>query len=174
MGKILGGFDLVNNLRGKAEGLLGIQEAIKCVAPSTANVKASIWCLGKGPMNMPGVAGEAIMSAANAAQSIQEAAAAPGGVLGSLLGYGQFDFMNSDVSSPNYTGECKASPPSNCRGMEIKLFGSDGEGALAEPIIGALVGDALAQQTGSLIGIKLTNPGQGYTCLLYTSPSPRD
>ena len=163
VGKILGGFDLVNNLRGKAEGLLGIQEAIKCVAPSTANVKASIWCLGKGPMNMPGVAGEAIMSAANAAQSLQEAAAAPGGVLGSLLGYGQFDFMNSDVSDPNYTGECKASPPSNCRGMEIKLFGSDGEGSLAEPIIGALVGDAFAQQTGSLIGIKLTNPGQGYT-----------
>ena len=26
-----------------------------------------------------------------------------------------------------------------------------------------LLGDALAQQTGSLIGIKLTNPGQGYT-----------
>ena len=78
VGKILGGFDLVNNLRGKAEGLLGLQEAIKCVAPSTAN-KSSIWCLGKGPMNMPGVAGEAIMSRlANAAQSIQEAASAPG------------------------------------------------------------------------------------------------
>lgn len=163
VGKILGGFDLVSDLRGKAEGLLGLQEAIKCIAPSTANVKSSIWSLGKGPMNMPGVTGEAIMAAANAAQSLQEAAAAPGGVLGSLLGFGQFDFMNSDVSSPNYTGECKASPPSNCRGMEIKLFGSDGEGSLAEPIIGALVGDALAQQTGSLIGIKLTNPGQGYT-----------
>ena len=25
------------------------------------------------------------------------------------------------------------------------------------------MGDAFAQQTGSLIGIKLTNPGQGYT-----------
>ena len=98
VGKILGGFDLVNNLRGKAEGLLGIQEAIKCVAPSTANVKSSIWCLGKGPYEYASVAGEAIMAAANAAQSIQEAASAPGGVLGSLLGYGQFDFMNSDVS----------------------------------------------------------------------------
>ena len=47
--------------------------------------------------------------------------------------------------------------------MQIKVFGSDGQGSIAEPIIGALVGDALAQQTGSLIGIKLTNPGQGYT-----------
>ena len=163
VGKILGGFDLVSDLRGKAEGLLGIQEAIKCVAPGTANMKTGIWCLGKGPMNMPGVTGEAIMAAANAAQSLQEAAAAPGGVIGSLLGVGQFDFMNTNVSDPNYTGDCKASPPSNCRGVQIKLFGADGEGSLAEPIIGALVGDAFAQQTGSLIGIKLTNPGQGYT-----------
>ncbi|MBD73911.1 MAG: hypothetical protein CMM96_00225 [Rickettsiales bacterium] len=163
VGKILGGFDLVNDLRGKAEGLLGIQEAIKCVAPGTANMKTNVWCLGKGPMNAPGVTGEMIMAAANAAQSLQEAAGAPGGVLGSLLGFGQFDFMNTDVSDPNYTGDCKASPPSNCRGVQIKLFGADGEGSLAEPIIGALVGDAFAQQTGSLIGIKLTNPGQGYT-----------
>jgi hypothetical protein len=163
VGKILGGFDLVSDLRGKAEGLLGIQEAIKCVSPGTANMKTGVWCLGKGPINMPGITGEAIMAAANAAQSLQEAASAPGGVLGSLLGFGQFDFMNSNVSDPNYTGDCKASPPSNCKGVQIKLFGSDGEGSIAEPIIGALVGDALAQQTGSLIGIKLTNPGQGYT-----------
>ena len=163
VGKILGGFDMISDLRGKAEGLLGIQEAIKCVAPGTANVKSSIWCLGKGPMNMPGITGEAIMSAANAAQSLQEAAGAPGGILGQLGGFGQFDFMNSDVSDPNYTGECKASPPTDCKGMQVKIFGADGEGALAEPIVGALVGDAFAQQTGSLIGIKLTNPGQGYT-----------
>ena len=161
VGKILGGFDMISDLRGKAEGLLGIQEAIKCVAPGTANIKSSIWCLGKGPMNMPGVTGAAIMSAANAAQALQETAGAPGGILGQLGGFGQFDFMNSDVSNSNYSGECKASPPSDCKGMQIKLFGADGEGSLAEPIVGALVGDALAQQTGSLIGIKLTNPGQG-------------
>ena len=163
VGKILGGFNLINDLRGKAEGLLGIQEAINCVAPGTANMKTGLWSLGKGPLNAPGVTGEMIMAAANAAQSLQEAAAAPGGIAGSLLGFGQFDFMNSDVSDPNYTGDCKASPPSNCRGVQVKLFGADGEGSLAEPIIGALVGDAFAQQTGSLIGIKLTNPGQGYT-----------
>ena len=33
VGKILYGFDMISDLRGKAEGLLGIQEAIKCVAP---------------------------------------------------------------------------------------------------------------------------------------------
>ena len=164
VGKILGGFDMIGDLRGKAEGLLGIQEAIKCVAPGTANIKSSIWCLGKGPMNMPGVTGEAIMSIANAAQSLQEAAGAPGGIAAGLLG--QFDFLNPNVSTEGFSsalGECYTGPPLNCKGMQVKIFGSDGEGSIAEPIVGALVGDALAQQTGSLIGIKLTNPGQGYT-----------
>ena len=164
VGKILYGFDMISDLRGKAEGLLGLQEAIKCVAPATAEVESSIWCLGKGPMNMPGVAGEAIMSLANAAQSLQEAAGAPGGIAAGLLG--QFDFLNPGVSTEGFSsilGECYTGPPLNCKGMQIKVFGSDGQGTLAEPIIGALVGDALAQQTGSLIGIKLTNPGQGYT-----------
>ena len=162
VGKILGGFDLVGDLRGKAEGLLGIQEAIKCVAPGTANVKSSIWCLGKGPMNMPGVTGEAIMNIANAAQSLQEAAGAPGGIAGQLLG--AFDFFDPGVSTEGFSsalGECYTGPPLNCRGMQVKVFGSDGEGTIAEPIVGALVGDSLAQQTGSLIGIKITNPGQG-------------
>ena len=164
VGKILYGFDMISDLRGKAEGLLGLQEAIKCVAPATAEVESSIWCLGKGPMNMPGVTGEAIMSLANAAQSLQEAAGAPGGIAAGLLG--QFDFLNPGVSTEGFSsilGECYTGPPLNCKGMQIKVFGSDGQGTIAEPIIGALVGDALAQQTGSLIGIKLTNPGQGYT-----------
>ena len=164
VGKILYGFDMISDLRGKAEGLLGLQEAIKCVSPQTAEVESSIWCLGKGPMNMPGVTGEAIMSIANAAQSLQEAAGAPGGIPGQLLG--AFDFLNPGVSTEGFSsilGECYTGPPLNCKGMQIKVFGSDGQGTIAEPIIGALVGDALAQQTGSLIGIKLTNPGQGYT-----------
>ena len=113
---------------------------------------------------MPGVTGEAIMSIANAAQSLQEAAGAPGGIAAGLLG--QFDFLNPNVSTEGFSsalGECYTGPPLNCKGMQVKIFGSDGEGSIAEPIIGALVGDALAQQTGSLIGIKLTNPGQGYT-----------
>ena len=93
------GFDMISDLRGKAEGLLGLQEAIKCVAPATAEVESSIWCLGKGPMNMPGVAGEAIMSLANAAQSLQEAAGAPGGIAAGLLG--QFDFLNPNLSKNN-------------------------------------------------------------------------
>ena len=164
MSKILGGFDMVNNLRGKAEGLLGIQEAIKCVKPGAAVPGTSLYCLGKGPMNMPSVAAETIMEVANAAQALQEAAGAPGGIAAGLLG--QFDFLNPGVSTQGFSsalGECYTGPPLNCKGVQVKLFGSDGQGSLAEPIIGAIVPDSLVQQTGSLIGIKLTNPGEGYT-----------
>tara|TARA_B100001057_G_scaffold484215_1_gene561982 strand:- start:1341 stop:3776 length:2436 start_codon:yes stop_codon:yes gene_type:complete len=164
MSKIMGGFDMVNNLRGKAEGLLGIQEAIKCVKPGTAQAGTNIYCLGKGPMNMPGVAGETIMEIANAAQALQEAAGAPGGIVGGLLG--QFDFLNPGVSTEGFSsalGECYTGPPLDCKGVQVNIFGSDGQGSIAEPIIGAIVPDSLVQQTGSLIGIKLTNPGEGYT-----------
>ena len=164
VGKILGGFDMIGNLRGKAEGLLGLQEAVNCVTNSTTNAEGNIWSLGKGPKNIPGITGGAIMSIANAAQSLQEAAGAPGGIAAGLLG--QFDFLNPNVSTAGFSsilGECYTGPPLNCKGVQVKMFGGDGKGSLAEPIIGALVGDAFAQQTGSLIGIKLTNPGEGYT-----------
>ena len=164
VGKILGGFDMIGNLRGKAEGLLGLQEVVNCVTNTETNAEGNIWCLGKGPMNIPGITGGAIMNIANAAQSLQEAAGAPGGIAAGLLG--QFDFLNPNVSTAGFSsilGECYTGPPLNCKGVQVKMFGGDGQGSLAEPIIGALVGDAFAQQTGSLIGIKLTNPGEGYT-----------
>ena len=36
VGKILGGFDMINDLKRKGRGLLGLQEAIKCVAPANS------------------------------------------------------------------------------------------------------------------------------------------
>ena len=47
--------------------------------------------------------------------------------------------------------------------MKINIFGGGGNEAAAAPIIGAIVGDTFAEQTGSLIGIKMTNGGSGYT-----------
>ena len=164
VGKILGGFDMISNLRGKAEGLLGLQEVVNCVTNTKTNAEGNIWSLGKGPKNIPAISGGAIMSIANAAQSLQEAAGAPGGIAAGLLG--QFDFLNPNVSTAGFSsilGECYTGPPLNCKGVQVKLFGGDGQGSIAEPIIGALVGDAFAEQTGSLIGVKLTNPGEGYT-----------
>ena len=167
VGKILGGFNLVNNLRGKAEGLLGITEALKCVIPVDVSKESNFWQIGKGATNVTGVAAETILKVANVAQEIQEAAGAPKGILGSLISdVGAFDFMNQNVSTQGFSsvlGECYTGPPLNCKGVKVNVFGSDGSGVDARPIIGALVGDTFAEQTGSLIGVQLVNPGKGYT-----------
>jgi len=164
VGSILGGFNLVNDLRSKAEGLIGIQEIIKCVTNDSTPVETNIWTLGKGAKNIPGIAGGTIMEIANAALAIQEAAGAPGGIAGSLLG--EFDFLNPNVSTQGFSsvlGECYTGPPLDCKKISVNLFGGDGKNAAAESIVGSIVGDSLAQQTGSIIGIKITNPGEGYT-----------
>ena len=70
--------------------------------------------VGKGPKNIPGITGSAIMSIANAAQELQEAAGAPGGIAAGLLG--QFDFLNPNVSTAGFSsilGECYTGPPLN-------------------------------------------------------------
>ena len=76
--------------------------------------KTNGWILGIGPIgvNLENIAGE-ILDIANAAQSLKEAAASPGGVLGNL---GLFDFMRPDVSTPGFSStlsSCYTGPPLN-------------------------------------------------------------
>ena len=78
VGKILYGFDMINDLRSKGEGLLGLQEVIKCVTNDTSSSESNIWALGKGAKICCNFASEAIMELANAAQALQEAAGAQG------------------------------------------------------------------------------------------------
>ncbi len=157
--------NLVDMLRSNAEGLLGIASAFDCELPSAGEglgAKTNQWVIGKGPKNIIGTTADAILSVANAAQELQEAAGSPGGILGNL---GIFDFMRPDVSTPGFSSQlsdCYTGPPLNCSGIKINMFGGGGEGASAMPILGAVVGDAFASQTASLIGIKLTNGGSSY------------
>ena len=157
--------DLVGMLRSSAEGMLGLSNAFNCELPSAVGAlggKTNNWVMGKGPKDIVGATAEAILSVANAAQELQEAAASPGGILGNL---GIFDFMRPDVSTPGFSSQlsdCYTGPPLNCAGIKINIFGGAGEGASAMPILGSIVGDTFATQTASLIGIKLTNGGGSY------------
>ena len=157
--------DLVSMLRSSAEGMLGISSAFNCELPSAVDglgAKTNNWVMGKGPKDIVGATAEAILSVANAAQELQEAAESPGGILGNL---GIFDFMRPDVSTPGFSSQlsdCYTGPPLNCAGIKINIFGGGGEGASAMPILGSIVGDTFATQTASLIGIKLTNGGGSY------------
>ena len=156
--------DLAGMLRSKAEGLLGIANAFNCDLP-TADLgsKTNSWIIGKGPnnINLEDISNK-ILAVANAAQSLQEAAGSPGGVLGNL---GLFDFLRPDVNTPGFSsqlGDCYTGPPLNCSGIKVNLFGGGGEGATGKAILGMIVGDTFAEQTGSLLGIQMTNGGSGY------------
>ena len=165
--KIFNG-NLIGMLRSTAEGILGMANAFDCDLPvADLASKTNQWTIGKGPkdnnmFNLDKVAG-GILATANAAQSLQEAAASPGGILGNL---GIFDFMRPDVSTPGFgsqLSDCYTGPPLNCSGIQVNIFGGGGEGATGKAILGAIVGDTFAEQTGSLLGIKMTDGGSGYT-----------
>ena len=162
---LAGGRGIEDLLRSKAEGLLGLASAFsECDVPDAdLGGKTNGWILGIGPIgvNLENIAGS-VLSIANAAQELKEAAASPGGVIGNL---GLFDFMRPDVSTPGFSStlsDCYTGPPLNCSGIKVNLFGGGGSGAEVNPILGAIVSDTFAKQTASLIGMKVINPGTGY------------
>ena len=59
-------------------------------------------------------------------------------------------------------GSCFGGIANICSPPTVNIFGGGGTGAEAIPLFGLVVGEA-GQQTGSIIGIKVTNPGNGYT-----------
>ena len=157
--------DIEGLLRGKAEGILGIASVFDDCDIPTADLgaKTNKWVIGLGPasVGLENIAGQ-ILSVANAAQELKEAAASPGGVIGNL---GLFDFMRPDVSTPGFSStlsDCYTGPPLNCTGIKVNIFGGGGQGAQVSPILGALVNDAFAVQTASLIGMRVKNAGSGY------------
>ena len=157
--------DIEGLLRNKAEGILGLASVFSaCDIPDAdLDSKTNKWLIGLGPISagLENIAGQ-ILSIANAAQELKEAAESPGGVLGNL---GFFDFMRPDVSTPGFSSQlsdCYTGPPLNCSGIKVNLFGGGGQGAQVSPILGALVSDTFAVQTASLIGMRVKNSGSGY------------
>ena len=171
--------NIADMLRSKAEGLLGLSQLLECDLPTAADGlggKTNQWVIGKGPKSVPMPPLESLatklLGVANIAQSLQEASGAPGGITAALLsgvnipGVGAFDFMSMASNEPGFNsalGDCYTGPPLDCSGIDVKIFGGGGEGATGAAIVGALVGDAFAEQTGSLIGIDMTNGGGNYT-----------
>ena len=74
--------------------------------------------------------------------------------------------MRPDVSTPGFgsqLSDCYTGPPLNCSGIQVNIFGGGGQGAAGKAILGSIVGDTFAEQTGSLLGIQMTSGGSGYT-----------
>jgi archaellum component FlaC len=162
--KITGGFSVGDSLRNSAEGIAGLVAQSGCneIAPNF-NSPTNEWVIGKGAKNAPGVPFEKILSSANQANALAQSALSLGKTLTSLeSAVGSFGFMSSGISSPaSVLSDCYAGPPLSCAAPIINIFGSDGSGASAIPILGAIVG-AGRKATGSIIGVQVTNGGSGY------------
>lgn len=164
--KILMGFDVISSLRSNAEGLLG-SSPNKSSGEISTNFNASVnqWVIGKGAKEEPQFSPEKILETANAAASIAESFISSGEVIGDLArSIGSFDFLNPNFSVSGFKGavsDCFGGKPANCGGTKVKIFGSNGIGAIGKAVIGSVVGEGVSA-TGSIIGIDVLNGGSGY------------
>jgi hypothetical protein len=141
--QFFGGFSIQNTLRNAVDGLSGLDGALNCGQSASSDSGVTQWLIGSGPKNVPPTPFSTILNNANIAAAV-----------GSSLSFG--------TTTPNGINPCSTSYPKTCGSPTINIFGGGGSGCSAVPLLGSLVG-ANNSQTGSFIGIKITNPGSGYT-----------
>ena len=142
LGKIMGGFNLINSLRSGAEGLLGMAFGLlkECgAAPADIAGELTEWVIGIGPKSSINTAAQKVLGAANSANSMAKQLLDAGQDLSIATGsLGPMDFLNPNVSTPGFSsglGECYAGLPQWCGPPEVKFFGSAGTGAIAEKTV---------------------------------------
>jgi hypothetical protein len=164
--KILMGFNLISFLRSGVEGLLSGNFRLSCneIAPNY-NSPTNQWVIGKGAKEEPGVPLQTILESANLAASIAESFINTGDAVNDLVReVGSLDFFGTGFSNPGFKGlisDCYGGPPLNCGGVKVKIFGSSGSGAVANAIIGSIVGEGVSV-TGSIVGFDILDGGSNY------------
>ena len=157
------------------EGLLrnGIDALLGLVGLKTCNKReisdkygACKYKLGYGPIFQDDLDLKGIIDNANTAKALSTAAKVAGFPLDGVQDIvGAFDVFSDKIQNPDFVGDlgsCYCGPPVVCGPPKINIFGGGGTGASAVPILGAIVGED-KYKTGSIISIKVTNPGSGYT-----------
>lgn len=160
-------FSVEGLLRNGIDALLGLVGLKSC---SKKNQKdkygACKYKLGYGPVFQDEPDLKGIIDNANTAKSISTAAKLAGFPLDGVQDIaGAYDFISGTVKDPNFIGDlgsCYTGPPIVCGPPKINIFGGGGTGASAVPILGGIIGED-KYKTGSLISVKVTNPGSGYT-----------
>lgn len=74
---------------------------------------------------------------------------------------GSYDIFSSRTKNPNSTspvGNCYTGDPLKCNPPEVRIFGGGGDGASGK----ALLGNVKPNGTASIIGVQITNSGEGY------------
>jgi hypothetical protein len=160
-------FNVENLLRNGIDALLGLVGLASCNKKNKKDkFGAEKYKIGYGPVYQSEPDLSKIVENANTAQAISAAAQAaefPLDAASDLMG--SFDLFTGAIADPNMVtdlGSCFGGIPTICNPPTVNIFGGGGTGAEAIPLFGLVVGEA-GQQTGSVIGVKVTNPGNGYT-----------
>jgi hypothetical protein len=157
--QFFGGFSVENTLRSSPEILGGFGQILNTGQSATNfDAPANEWVIGRGPKSAITPNFADILRTANDAYALATSAFSTVDGVADLAG----GFNNFAVGSVNpNVGNCYSGPPLSCGAPIINIFGSNGFGASAIPILGGIVGEG-PDRTGSVIGAKLLNPGSGY------------
>ena len=168
--KYMGDFSVDGLLRNGIDALLGMAGLGDCGVTPTPHTGAAKYRVGFGPIVQDAPDLSAIIKDANTAKAISDAAALAGvpldGVQDILGGFSLLSGGISNAASALGGGigdgirSCSSALPTLCEPPKINIFGGGGRDAEAIPFYGNIVGDV--KKTGSIIGIKMTNPGNGY------------
>jgi hypothetical protein len=170
--KFAGGFSVSGLLRGSGSGIAGAASPLDC--SQSANKSKGMtdqWTIGSGPKGSENTNFDDVVERANnIASTLSAAAGGISDVLNQATGlvnsasslvntFGSF--ASSSKIGSSSIGGCYSGPPKFCGPPKVKIFGGGGFGASAIPLFGGIVGSG-SSKTGSIIGVKLVDPGSGY------------
>ena len=160
--KYMGDFNVESLLRGDVDSLMGMSPLGDCGTPPPppAGTDPCTYRIGQGPVSggAPNLSG--ILKDSNIAKAAADAANLIGSAQDLLGGFG---LLSGGIGGGGGSGggtPCSGAMPEVCEPPKINIFGGGGVGASAIPFFGNIVGDG--KKTGSIIGIKMTNPGDRY------------
>ena len=160
-------FSFEGLLRNGIDALLGLVGLISCFKKATKDkFGACKYRLGYGPVlqDTPDLKG--LLDGANTAKAVTAAASVAEFPLDSVQNIvGAYDIFSNAISDPKneFLGDvnsCFAGIPTICGPPKVNIFGGGGEGGAATALMGLL---DEGTNTGSVIDIQITNPGNGYT-----------
>ena len=166
--KYMGDFSVEGLLRNGVDALLGMAGMGDCGVTPSPHTGAAKYRVGFGPIVQDAPDLSAIIKDANVAKAVSDAAALAGVPLDGVQDIlGGFSLLTGGISNAVSGGSggsggrpCSSALPTLCEPPKINIFGGGGRDAEAIPFYGNIMGDT--RKTGSIIGIKMTNPGNGY------------
>ena len=167
----MGDFSIDGLLRGSVDSLLGMAGMGDCLAAPPPPSGACTYKIGQGPISGGSSDLSAIIKDANIAKAVADAASIAGVPLDGVQDImGGFSLLSGGIKEAgdaisgigDAVSECNFELPEVCEPPKINIFGGGGNDASAVPIFGNFNFMGQAKKTGSVIGIKMTNPGNGY------------